>query len=108
MRVILTRAHPHTHPAPPHPLTPNPQPQPPRLSESMAPRFRALNSAVAQLLDEFSLVSFLQLDINDEDSIEEVCACVRVCVCVCVCVCACACACVCWGGDGFCFGGNGW
>ena len=32
-----------------------------RLSESTAPRFRALNAAVAQLLDEFSLVSFLAL-----------------------------------------------
>jgi hypothetical protein len=29
----------------------------PRLAESTAPRFRALNAAVAQLLDEFSLVS---------------------------------------------------
>jgi hypothetical protein len=38
----------------------------------MAPRFRALNSAVAQLLDEFSLVSFLTLDISDEESIGEV------------------------------------
>lgn len=38
----------------------------------MAPRFRALNAAVAQLLDEFSLVSFLQLDISDEESISEV------------------------------------
>ena len=40
----------------------------------MAPRFRALNAAVAQLLDEFSLVSFLQLDISDEESIGEVLA----------------------------------
>ncbi|GBF90441.1 hypothetical protein Rsub_03437 [Raphidocelis subcapitata] len=45
-----------------------------RLSESTAPRFRALNTAVAQLLDEFSLVSFLALDITDEDSIGEVLA----------------------------------
>ena len=45
-----------------------------RLAESTAPRFRALNAAVAQLLDEFSLVSFLQLDISDEDSIGEVLA----------------------------------
>jgi hypothetical protein len=43
-----------------------------RLSESTAPRFRALNAAVAGLLDEFSLVSFLALDITDEDSIAEV------------------------------------
>jgi hypothetical protein len=40
----------------------------------MAPRFRALNAAVAQLLDEFSLVSFLTLDITDEDGIGEVLA----------------------------------
>lgn len=40
----------------------------------MAPRFRALNAAVAQLLDEFSLVSFLTLDISDDDSIGEVLA----------------------------------
>ena len=45
-----------------------------RLAASTAPRFRALNAAVAQLLDEFSLVSFLQLDISDEDSIGEVLA----------------------------------
>lgn len=51
-----------------------PAPLPRRLSESMAPRFRALNAAVAQLLDEFSLVSFLQLDITDEESIGEVLA----------------------------------
>ncbi|KAI8468028.1 MAG: GPN-loop GTPase [Monoraphidium minutum] len=43
-----------------------------RLSESMAPRFRALNAAVAALLDEFSLVSFLPLDISDDDAIAEV------------------------------------
>lgn len=33
------------------------------------PRFRRLNAAVASLLDEFSLVSFLPLDSTDEDSL---------------------------------------
>lgn len=31
--------------------------------------FAKLNRAVARLIDDFSLVSFLQLDINDADSI---------------------------------------
>ena len=38
----------------------------------MGPRFRRLNAAVSQLLDEFSLVSFLPLDITDDESIIEV------------------------------------
>ncbi len=38
-----------------------------RLSASTGPRFRALNRAVAALLDEFSLVSFVPLDITDEE-----------------------------------------
>ncbi|KAL1996790.1 hypothetical protein VTN49DRAFT_7655 [Thermomyces lanuginosus] len=31
--------------------------------------FKRLNRAVAQLIDDFSMVSFLKLDINDEDSV---------------------------------------
>jgi GPN-loop GTPase len=31
--------------------------------------FKALNQAVAKLIDDFSMVSFLQLDVTDEDSI---------------------------------------
>lgn len=31
--------------------------------------FKALNRAVARLIDEFSMVSFLQLDVNDEESV---------------------------------------
>ncbi|KPI38477.1 GPN-loop GTPase 3 [Cyphellophora attinorum] len=31
--------------------------------------FKALNRAVARLIDDFSMVSFLQLDVNDEDSV---------------------------------------
>jgi hypothetical protein len=31
--------------------------------------FKQLNRAVAQLIDDFSMVSFLQLDVQDEDSV---------------------------------------
>ena len=31
--------------------------------------FKRLNQAVAQLIDDFSMVSFLQLDVQDEDSV---------------------------------------
>lgn len=31
--------------------------------------FKALNRAVARLIDDFSMVSYLQLDVNDEDSL---------------------------------------
>jgi hypothetical protein len=31
--------------------------------------FNQLNRAVAQLIDDFSMVSFLQLDVSDEDSV---------------------------------------
>jgi GPN-loop GTPase len=34
--------------------------------------FRRLNKAVAGLIDEFSMVSFLQLDVQDEDSVEAI------------------------------------
>ena len=34
--------------------------------------FAALNRAVAKLLDDFSMVSYLQLDANDEDSVGDV------------------------------------
>lgn len=40
-----------------------------RLSSATAPRYRRLNAAVAALLDEFSLVSFLPLDSTDEESL---------------------------------------
>jgi hypothetical protein len=38
-----------------------------RLRSAMSRRFLALNEAVGQLLEEFSLVSFVALDIRDED-----------------------------------------
>ena len=34
--------------------------------------FKALNRAVARLIDDFSMVSFLQLDVNDEESVGDV------------------------------------
>mmetsp|Transcript_26426 Transcript_26426/g.57647 ORF Transcript_26426/g.57647 Transcript_26426/m.57647 type:complete len:277 (+) Transcript_26426:143-973(+) len=43
-----------------------------QLAASTGPRFRALNRAVASLLEEFSLVSFVPLDITNEDSIGDV------------------------------------
>jgi hypothetical protein len=42
------------------------------LLDSTGPRFRRLNAAVAAVLDEFSLVSFLPLDITEEESIGDV------------------------------------
>jgi GTPase SAR1 family protein len=42
------------------------------LSEGMDPRYRKLNEAFGRVLDEFSLVSFVELDISDEASIENV------------------------------------
>merc|ERR1719335_27498 len=40
------------------------------LQESMLPKYRKLNEAMGQLLNEFSLVSFVTLNRDDEDSIE--------------------------------------
>ncbi|GJP40049.1 hypothetical protein CLOM_g24339 [Closterium sp. NIES-68] len=42
------------------------------LDRSMPPRFARLNQAIAQLVDDYSLVNFLPLDISDEDSIQYV------------------------------------
>ncbi|CAI5503012.1 unnamed protein product [Closterium sp. Naga37s-1] len=42
------------------------------LDRSMPPRFARLNHAIAQLVDDYSLVNFLPLDISDEDSIQYV------------------------------------
>ena len=43
----------------------------PSTSESLmaGESFKRLNRAVAQLIDDFSMVSFLQLDVQDEDSV---------------------------------------
>ena len=40
------------------------------LDEQTRPKFRSLNAAVAQLLDDFSMVAFAPLDNTDEESIE--------------------------------------
>lgn len=48
-------------------LVPEPRHLLGRLTASTGPRFEALNRAVAALLDEFSLVSFVPLDIKDEN-----------------------------------------
>mmetsp|Transcript_78452 Transcript_78452/g.227733 ORF Transcript_78452/g.227733 Transcript_78452/m.227733 type:complete len:272 (+) Transcript_78452:145-960(+) len=40
------------------------------LKSGMAPRYRLLNEAMQQLLEEYSLVSFVALNRDDEDSIE--------------------------------------
>ena len=41
------------------------------LSASMAPRYRRLNEAVASLIDDYSMVSFVPLDVTKEDSIAD-------------------------------------
>ncbi|GAX83076.1 hypothetical protein CEUSTIGMA_g10502.t1 [Chlamydomonas eustigma] len=53
-------------------LIPEPKHLLDRLTAETGPRFRALNKSVASLLNEFSLISFVPLDITDEDSIAEV------------------------------------
>lgn len=40
------------------------------LDQQTGPRFRRLNMAVAQLLDDFSMISFTPLDNTDEESVE--------------------------------------
>ena len=40
------------------------------LDDHTGPRFRALNAAVARLIDDYSMVAFVPLDIVDEESIE--------------------------------------
>eukprot|EP00475_Leptophrys_vorax_P041507 TRINITY_DN78265_c0_g1_i1.p1 TRINITY_DN78265_c0_g1~~TRINITY_DN78265_c0_g1_i1.p1 ORF type:complete len:206 (-),score=19.74 TRINITY_DN78265_c0_g1_i1:337-927(-) len=53
-------------------LEPEPQLLLSDLNRSMPPRFAKLNAAIAQLLDDYSLVNFLPLDISNEDSIQYV------------------------------------
>merc|ERR1719235_42658 len=50
------------------------------LKQTMHPRYRKLNEAMGQLLDEYSLVSFVTLNREDEDSIEAVLAHVNNCI----------------------------
>lgn len=42
------------------------------LSRSMGARYRGLNKAVARVLDDYDMVSFVPCDITDEDSMEAV------------------------------------
>ncbi|KAJ7519667.1 hypothetical protein O6H91_20G049700 [Diphasiastrum complanatum] len=42
------------------------------LNQQMAPRYTKLNRALAELVDDYSMVNFLPLDVRDEDSIQYV------------------------------------
>lgn len=53
-------------------LDPNPVFLLPELNERMAPRFKKLNQSLIELVDEFSMVSFIPLDLRKENSIEYV------------------------------------
>mmetsp|Transcript_34223 Transcript_34223/g.61727 ORF Transcript_34223/g.61727 Transcript_34223/m.61727 type:complete len:281 (-) Transcript_34223:173-1015(-) len=53
-------------------LVPDPELLLNQLSKNTGPRFKQLNKAIAGLLDEFSLLSFLALDISKEESITDV------------------------------------
>jgi GPN-loop GTPase len=55
-----------------HFLTPNVCDMAGQLGANLDPRYQKLNSAVAGLVDDYSMVSFVPLDINDEDSIADV------------------------------------
>ena len=44
------------------------------LDKNTSPGFRKLNRAVAQLMDEWSMVAFVALDYSDEESIGDVLA----------------------------------
>ncbi len=41
-----------------------------QLSEGMDPKYRRLNEALAGLLEEYSLVNFCELNIEDEESVD--------------------------------------
>lgn len=45
-----------------------------QLDKNTSPGFRRLNRAVAQLMDEWSMVAFVALDYSDEESIGDVLA----------------------------------
>ena len=70
----------------------------------LPPKFQGLHGALSHLLEEYNLVSFVAMDVRDEDSLDLVLAHmdnalqVRPCFCVCVCMCMCICVYVlcCW------------
>lgn len=41
-------------------------------NKSMAPKYANLNAALVRLIDEYSMVHFLPLNIKDEDSVEKI------------------------------------
>jgi GTPase SAR1 family protein len=55
-------------------LIPDPQHLSGLLAHGMPPRFQRLSEQMAGLVDEYSMVSFLPLDISEEDSIQDVLA----------------------------------
>ena len=72
----------------------------------LPPKFQGLHGALSHLLEEYNLVSFVAMDVRDEDSLDLVLAhmdnalqvrpCFSVCMCVCVlCVYVYVCLC-CW------------
>lgn len=50
------------------------------LNAHMAPRFRKLNHALAELVDDYSMVNFIPLDIRNEESIQYLLSCVDNCI----------------------------
>lgn len=50
------------------------------LNTQTAPRFKKLNRALAELVDDYSMVNFVPLDIRDEESIQYVLSCVDNCI----------------------------
>ena len=65
-------------------LIPDPRALAQELDKNTSPGFRRLNKAVAQLMDEWSMVAFVALDYSDEESIGDVLAqivhCIQWCV----------------------------
>ena len=66
----------------------------------LPPKFQGLHGALSHLLEEYNLVSFVAMDVRDEDSLDLVLAHmdnalqVRPCFCVCMCVCICVSVCM--------------
>ena len=42
------------------------------LNKSMSDRYQHLNEAIASLIEEYSMVSFVSLNVNDEETVEKV------------------------------------
>ncbi|CAL9153158.1 unnamed protein product [Musa hybrid cultivar] len=50
------------------------------LNKHMAPRFANLNKALAELIDDYSMVNFIPLDLRKESSIQYVLSCIDNCI----------------------------